>query len=132
MADIAEVNPTEAVFSDGPWAGEPVTIDGQSILPLLYGVTPANWKTYLYSDGFYPNGEPPYDYHKRMVRDREWKYIRNNTGEAYSESFHRYGEDYWTEGDNLLLEPMDAATTAAYERLQAELARWDAEVLFGP
>jgi arylsulfatase A-like enzyme len=132
MADIAEVNPREAVFSDGPWAGDPVTIDGQSILPLLYGDTPDNWKTYLYSDGFYPNGEPPYDYHKRMVRDREWKYIRNNTGEAYSESFHRYGEDYWTEGDNLLLETMDADATAAYERLQAELARWDADVLFGP
>jgi arylsulfatase A-like enzyme len=132
MADIAEVDPSEAVFTEGPWDGEPVTIDGQSVLPFLYGDEPDTWKTYLYTEGFYPDGEPPYTYHKRMVRDRDWKYSRHNTGEAYMEWFHRYGEDYWTEGDNLLLGPMDEATTAAYHRLQDELLRWDSDVHFGP
>ena len=67
-----------------------------------------------------------------MVRDREWKYWRVTRDDGYSEYFHRYTEEFWTEGDNLLLETMDDEATAAYERLVAEFERWGTEVNIGP
>ena len=133
MADIGEANLDDAVFTEGPWVGEPVTIDGESFLSVMHGEEPETWKTFLYTEGFYPNGAPPYDYHKRMVRDGEWKFYRNWNGEGYTEGLYRYTEEFWTEGEtNLLLDPLDAEAETAHSRLLAEMERWENEVTYGP
>ena len=132
MADIGEATLSNALYGSGPWQGRSITIDGKSLLPWLHGDPPSDWRTYMYTEGFYPNGEPPYEYHKRMVRDGEWKYRKRDGEGELMETFHRFGDDFWTEGDDLLEGPMDDESTAAYERLKAEMDRLDAELRFGP
>jgi arylsulfatase A-like enzyme len=133
MADIGDANLAHATFTEGPWSGTEVTIDGESFLPTLHGDEPETWKEFLYTEGFYPNGAPPYDYHKRMVRDSDWKFYRNWNGEAYEEGLYRYTDEFWTEGeDNLLLAPLSAEAEAAHSRLLAEMERWQTEITYGP
>jgi arylsulfatase A-like enzyme len=130
ILDFADVD-RSSQFTEGEWQDRQVTIDGRTLLPWLQGEEPT-WREYLYTEGFYPNGPPPYDYHKKMLRDENWKLIRNYSSEmAYEESFFSYEEDDSYEGDNLLLqETISDEALQAYERLLLTLERAENEINF--
>ena len=131
ILDFADVD-LESTFTDGAWTGQEVTIDGRSLLPWLQGEQPV-WREVLYTEGFYPNGSGPYEYHRKMLRDSQWKIIRNYTqGGAYEEGFYFYGEDDFHEGENLLLEELSDESQSAYSRLVSIFETAELDLGFGP
>ena len=44
------------------------------------------------------------EYHRKMIRNKDWKYIRIEKEGSYEESLHQYKSDQFDEGPNLLLE----------------------------
>lgn len=56
--------------------GEPNATDGRSLLPLMRGETPADWRQAVVSTY---NGQQFGLYTQRMLRTRDWKYVWNTT-----------------------------------------------------
>ena len=119
IAQIAEVD-TSTLQTP---TGEQLVLDGKSFLPYLDDPTAPNIREYVYTEGFGPNGPPPYKYHKSMIRDEKWKYYLHypKDGEP-REAFYRFENGAWDEGASLLnvggltIEDMDA-----YIRLKQQL-----------
>lgn len=57
-------------------AGVPFASEGRTLLPLMQGQTPPDWRRYAFSTH---NGAQFGLYTMRMIRDKRWKYIWNPT-----------------------------------------------------
>ena len=114
VLDIAGVNPQKKIYTDGPQMGDYLNIDGDSLLP-LFSDEYVDWRDVLYTEGFYPNGQQTREYHKKMIRNQKWKYIRIEKDGGYEESFHEYLEENFDEGPNLLLQHMTEESQNVYQ-----------------
>jgi arylsulfatase A-like enzyme len=83
-------------------SGEPIAIDGLSLLPILSDAT-ERIRQVVYTEGFYPPGEPPYETHERMVRDDTHKLIRKEDQDGnLTTEFFRLANGLTDEGPDLL------------------------------
>ncbi|MFT5685601.1 MAG: hypothetical protein ACI8RZ_006555 [Myxococcota bacterium] len=82
----------------------------------------------VYSEKFYPNGAPPYEYHHRMVTDGQWKLIRYEEKGSVTEELYWLDPSLWLDGDDLLgTISSSGESAAAHERLSIAMnARIDA------
>ncbi len=89
--------------------------DSVSLLPYLQDPTlptlPA--RSYVYTESFSPNGDPPYDTVQRAIRGERYKLIWRNG--SYAELFD-LDLDRW-ESENLLLEPLEPEVASDYRVL---------------
>lgn len=128
IAQIAEVD-VNALHNE---SNEIVELDGKSFIPYLSNPELETIREYVYTEGFGPNGAPPYKYHKAMIRDEKWKYYYHDPKEGdFREGFYRFEDGAWSEGSNLLevgglsVEDMDA-----YYRLKQQLLQLHEEIEF--
>lgn len=120
VAEIAGVDLATVAGADG----EPVVIDGQSLVPYLADPTRPSAREVLYTEGFYPNGAVARSYHDRMVRNADWKLMRAEAGGAVVEQLFRMEPGAWDEGPDLLAAGADNPEAAeALALLRAEMAR---------
>jgi len=115
IAEIADVDLAEVLGADGA----PVVLDGTSLVPYLRDPTTASAREVLYTEHFFPNGNVPRSWHDRMVRDANWKLVRNDDGAEVTEELYRFQTGVWDEGDPIV-DP-DAEATGALLRLQAAM-----------
>jgi arylsulfatase A-like enzyme len=84
VCDAFVINELDLASTLPEIAGIPVPEDyqGRSLVPLLRGETPADWRTEAYSSY---NGQQFGLYVQRMIRTRDWKYVWNltDTDELY-------------------------------------------------
>jgi len=102
-------------------AGEPLSLDGESLLPLFEHPDAPDLRRYLYSEAFHPPGAPPYDYHNRTVRNGDWKLIEIDDGGEVEEALYALVPGDLDEGEDLLAVGLDAEASEAYDRLREEL-----------
>lgn len=123
IAEIAEVDLDALVFEEGDRAGEPVPLDGLSLLPVIRGETSIVHE-YLYTESFKPNGFGVANNAGRMIRDDEWKLTQASTGAgSSSEQLFRLDAGVQDEGENVYSSgEFDAEAEEAGARLEAALA----------
>ncbi|MFT5686292.1 MAG: arylsulfatase A-like enzyme [Myxococcota bacterium] len=115
FAELAEVP------LDDPRAGFALELDGVSFLPTLLDPDAGSAREIVYSEKFYPNGAPPYDYHHRMVTDGQWKLIRKDEDGEVTEELYRL--EGWQDGDDRMGElETDPEAAEAHDRLGASMA----------
>lgn len=119
IAELAGVDVASLDVEQGHAAGAPIVLDGASFLSVLEEPDGPPIRDLLYSEGFYPNGDLPQDWHERAIRDAGWKLIRQEAnGQVVSDSLFRYKPDYVDEGWNLIAqEPDEADVIEARDRL---------------
>ena len=59
------------------------------------------------------------EYHRKMIRNKDWKYIRIEKEGSYEESLHQYKSDQFDEGPTLLLENTSEEGLENYRVLQS-------------
>ena len=116
LVHLVDLFPTVAALAGIPRVdqidpqGDPLILDGESLLPTIRGVSDTPHREVLYVERFIPNGPPPYGVEDaRMVRDMSHKLVVDSSGEA---QLFRYEEGRPDEGRGLLgsgyLAPEDA------------------------
>jgi arylsulfatase A-like enzyme len=100
--------------------GEPVVLDGISILPWIRDPDLPSGRDLLYTERFEENGVGPYHTEVQMVRDTNHKLIRRNEGPDELYDMRTRGLD---EGDDLLQGPLDEEAQAAFEHLDEAMRR---------
>ncbi len=131
LAELAGVDVDGLRVEEGSAAGAPVELDGRSFLPVLEDPQ-ASIREFVYTEGFYPNGDRSRDWHRRMVRSPDWKLIEEEEeGLIVDRSLYRYSDAYPDEGYDLLEQPLDAETIQAYARLQVEMDLITADLRYG-
>lgn len=122
ILEIEGVDPGTLTIEEGPRTGEPVRLDGRSLLSLLADPGGAGPREHVYTEGFYPNGLGLPEYHLRMVRDADWKLIRKDDGMFVSyERLYRYEEGALDEGGPLVESRWGADELRAYARLREQM-----------
>ncbi len=128
VAELAEVDASALLRTAGDHAGEAVTLDGRSWLPVVTEAA-AGERDYLHVERFEPNGPEPVS-RGYTVRNAGWKLIDPESGAV---ELYRYDTEGYAEGENVASSvDTDPAAAAAYDELRAELERWRAEVTYGP
>ena len=118
VAELAGVDLSAIEISyDG---GGALEIDGQSFLDVLSDQD-AEPRAVVYTEGFKPNGRGNREWYRRMVRDDNWKLVRNTTGTETDEYFFALESSLSTEGNDLIVEGLNAEQQLAYDRLTLEL-----------
>ncbi len=130
LIHVVDIFPTLAQIAEVDLAAVSPQIDGSSLIPILEDAASSPIRETVYTETFYPSGAPPYDQHARMVRNNDWKYVRHNIGEAYSEELYAIDHSAPYLEDNLLLSTMSAEATLAYEELSAELDASATELVY--
>ena len=127
LVHFVDLYATIADIADAPLGEQ--ALDSISFLPTLQDPEATAGRDFVYSEKFYPNGAPPYDYHHRMVTDGDWKLIRYSEEGEVTEKLLR--PDGWDDGSNLV-GTIDSSPTAAaaYDRLSAALDDKIAEMTF--
>ena len=111
VAAIAGVEPSSLVDS----RGQPWVLDGADVTPLLADPS-AGRERLLYSEHFGPNGEPPWFWYGRTLRDDRYKIVISE----HAEALFRLSEGL-DEGPDLLTTGTTPEDEAAREHLLAEL-----------
>ena len=95
------------------WSGceELELMHGRSLRPLLFGITPNDWREYAYSTY---NGQQFGLFTQRMISNKEWKYVWNLTD---TDELYHLPDDPW-EMENLIAQPQ---YTEVIENLRSEL-----------
>ena len=132
IAEIAGVDPGALTFEEGEHQGEPIPLDGVSLLPLLEDPSGEPPRATVYTEGFYPNGVGAQDWARRMIRNSRYKLTQeDHAGAMVNERLYRYQEDAIDEGYDLLAGDLDAEAAAAYDELSAALDSERAELDLG-
>jgi len=104
-------------------------LDGRSLLPVLADPT-VSLREELFTESFWPNGDPATASSLRMIRDAEWKLLRRDLGDEIVDSFYYLRSGLWDEGVDLMETGLTEATAAEYERLSAALDETRAGLTF--
>jgi arylsulfatase A-like enzyme len=120
VAEIAHVDLSEVLGPDG----QPLRLDGQSLLPFVKHPGAPSARSVLFSEFFGPNGPPPYQEGFRTVRDRDFKLIRSLVGEP-DQLYDLRGRVF--EGEDLLPQGLDSEQQRTYDELSETLERMLAE-----
>lgn len=128
LAELAGVDLTGLTRTEGEQAGELVTLDGVSWLPVLSGGEGS--REHLHVEMLHPLTTGAYEVEHYAVRSATHKLIRYDGG---GEQLFRYDDGEPDEGPDRLAERSeDAELAAAYEALAAELERWRGGLAYGP
>ncbi len=125
IAGVPLSGPDDALALD---LGEPIALDGRSLLPLLLDPR-APGHDELFVEAFFPNGGPPPlegGINRRALRDEHFKLVRNGSDEQL---FELPGPDSLEDGTELH-PPFDAIAGDAHARLRAGLDRIEDTILF--
>jgi len=119
---IAEIAGVDVAALEGA-DGAPLVLDGESLLPNLLDPELPTERRYLYSEVYYPQGPPPYDYHNRTLRDDVWKLLWVEEEGVLTEYLYQLTPGDLHEGDDLLAAAagLDDDAAAAFERLSEEM-----------
>lgn len=132
IAEIAGVDPAQLSVEEGAHTGQPIPLDGVSLLPLIEDPSGPAPRETVYTETFYPNGDGAQQWAMRMIRDPEWKLIQTDSeGQLQGEGLYHYEPDAVDEGYTLLGSPLDADQQAAYDRLTAAMDEQRAELEIG-
>jgi len=133
VAELAGVDVERLTVEEGGATGDPIVLDGTSMLPLLEDPDGPATRDLVYSEGFYPNGDVAQDWHMRMIREADWKLIREEAGgQASSDSLYRYRPENIDEGYDLISkEPDDPEVIEARDRLAAAMDDLVASLSYG-
>jgi arylsulfatase A-like enzyme len=113
VAELAGVDVTRLENEEG----EPIAIDGTSLLPYLEDPALPSQREFVFQDAFTPNGPGPYRSDTRMLRNHRYKLVQSiETGDEFFDLRGRTDD-----GPNLL-GSLNAEQQAAYESLRASLA----------
>lgn len=107
LLDLAGAEPTTAHLAD---------LDAVSLMPYLNDPTADSIRSVAYSARFSPNGLGPYNSIQTTVRDDRWRLVSNG---GVHELYDLAGEI--AEGNDLLLDVLDANAQTAYDHLVVEL-----------
>jgi arylsulfatase A-like enzyme len=119
VADIAGVDPARLEDEEG----QPIALDGVSLLPLLANPTSTPPREEVYVDVFGPNGPGPYEIDRRMIRNERYKLI-----EYAHDGIHEfYDLDGRLDDGPDRMGSLDAEQQEAYERLSDRLSEMLAE-----
>ena len=113
LAEIAGVDLRQLSSEDG----KPLQIDGISLVPYLRNPSAESRRDVIYQDVFGPNGPGPYQFERRMVRDKRYKlleFVVDGVQEFYDL------EGRFDDGPNRIGSLTDEQRSA-YERLRAVL-----------
>jgi arylsulfatase A-like enzyme len=113
VAEIAGVDLGQLSSGDG----RPLQIDGLSLVPYLTNPSAESQRDVIYQDLFGPNGSGPYQFERRMVRDKRYKLVEFVSDE--SREFYDL-EGRIDDGPNRIGSLTDEQRSA-YERLRDEL-----------
>jgi arylsulfatase B len=106
-------------------------VDGLSLLPILADPA-ARTREIVFTEGFYPPGEPPYETHDRMVRDATHKLIWKEADGVRTREFFRFEPDAVDEGQDLLAQgPLGDDDQAACDRLEQAMITTVADLELG-
>ncbi|MEL6343157.1 MAG: sulfatase-like hydrolase/transferase, partial [Myxococcota bacterium] len=101
IMDLADIDTTDLRKDNA--AADPITLDGQSLVPILRAPSHTGFRDTVYTEQFQPGGAPPYDYHERTIRNDGFKLIqREEAGGVVSESFYELDPVFVDEGFDLL------------------------------
>ena len=127
-SDEARVSPLELAHVDLSQLqgadGQPLRLDGQSLLPFVRDPSAPSQRSVLFSEFFGPNGPPPYLEGFRTVRDRDFKLIRSLVGQP-DQLYDLRGRVF--EGEDLLPQGLDSEQQRAYDALSDTLEELLAE-----
>lgn len=131
LAEFVGVDTASLTVESGPSRGEPLQLDGHSLVPLLSDPTAAGPRQMLFTESFYPNGPGPYAWRQRMVRNDTHKLIRDqNANGTYTDSLYALDGAEYSEGSAIVPQDFTTTESAAYDALLAEMERRDAELTF--
>ncbi len=122
VADLAGVDLSTVVNGDG----DPIQIDGFSLLPYLENPQAASIRDHVYTERFFPNGGGPFLVDDQALRDHRYKLLRRQdlgTLELFDLSTH-FPED----GPNLLEDGITPEEQEIVDRLEAQLDALQASV----
>lgn len=121
IAELAEVDVEGLSVEEGDARGQPLELDGMSLLPWIEDPSLPSGRDYVYAEGFFPNGELARDYHQRTIRDAEWKLVWKDQGSSRDERFYYLDPGADDEGEDLLDAELTETAAAAFERLQGAM-----------
>jgi arylsulfatase A-like enzyme len=120
VVDIAGVDPGRLEDEEG----QPIAIDGVSLLSLLADPTSTPPREEVYVDVFGPNGPGPYEIDRRMIRNERYKLI-----EYAHDGIHEfYDLDGRLDDGPDRMGSLDAEQQEAYKRLSGRLSETLAEL----
>ena len=114
VAATADVDLADALDA----AGDPVTLDGTSLLPHLEDSDAPSAREFLFSESFEPNGPGPYAWHDRTVRDTQWKLVPKEDNGLVEEELFRLEPGAWDDGEDPVPAGLDPEAQAALDRLR--------------
>lgn len=119
IAELAHVD-VDTLLDD---SGEPLLLDGHSLLPWLRDPDRPSQRDTVYAESFYPNTlDGPRSWREHTVRDQQYKLMLTDHGGWVTTRFHRLDPSAWDEGPDLLeAGDMSNQDQLAYARLSAEL-----------
>lgn len=119
VAEVAGIDPALALVEEGEHEGEPVVLDGLSLLPWVVDPDLPSAREYVFTETFLPNGmDLERTEHDRMIRDAHWKLTWIEAAGVREEHLYALLPDAWDEGEDLLEEgTLSADGEAALERL---------------
>lgn len=108
-----------ATLADIVSLSSPTAVDSLSFLPLLQNPLGAGNRSFVYAEGFSPNGFGPYASEQRTAVDGRYKLIWRDG--VYEEMFDLELDPF--EGTNLLPGPLSPDEQVAFDALVAEMQR---------
>jgi arylsulfatase A-like enzyme len=133
LVSIADIFPTVAELAGVDLAsvpghdGEPLEIDGISLVPYLRDATLPSQRDVLYTETFTPNGGPPYTGKDMVaVREARYKLMRNGDQLALFDLWRSFPGD----GQDLLANGVSPREAVIRDRLLAQLEAIQADLVY--
>jgi arylsulfatase A-like enzyme len=101
----------------------------ESFLPFLRDPHRATIRQFAYTEKFQRNGPPPWPVHEYAIRDDRYVLVIRDRPTAFVEELYDLRLDPYESADLLAGDP-SPEQQAAFDRLSAELARLDGELVF--
>ena len=126
VAELAGIDLTRVTHPRGRHRGEPLHLDGHSLVPVLRDPGAETPREFLFSEMFYPNGRGPYEYLHRTVRNDTHKLVREvDTQGQVTEAFYDLNGGAYDEGPARDVTALSPDEQAQYAALIAEMDRLD-------
>ena len=138
MAEIAGVDVQGLTVPSGVSEGQPLVIDGLSLVPYLRDPDTPSQRDVVYTEHFFPNSadDEAHDWHSRTVLDTDWKLVvkaEDGVPDWSAIEFFAFEDGAYDEGEDLLSsgDPLTSEQAAAYGRLLSRFGQIESELSYG-
>ncbi|NOY27895.1 MAG: sulfatase-like hydrolase/transferase [Oligoflexia bacterium] len=122
VAELADVDVSTLQVEDGEQAGQPLLLDGISLLAWVEDPSLPSGREFAYTEGFYPNGTVDQIDYRRTLRDATHKLIWHDQNGTRDERLYWLDPDAVDEGADLLAAgTLSKTDAAALDRLRAAM-----------